>query len=193
MELTSVFPICCQIKTNMTIWIARQNPLQKTVQQDMWAFININKIITCPYGHVQEASTYVDRNEFGVYNENGATARDQDRRFVDEMQPNDIVIILFSGMDRVMIARVESDSRPSRNFSSMLVVKRGADIVTVTSDVGQYQTSEYVIEHFRPVYRNIRILARIPYPQDVNIHRRHSLSIARSPDVHHWVQQVVDN
>lgn len=159
----------------------RQNPLQKTDQHDMWTFINKNQILTCPYGHIPDASTYVDRGDFGVYNENGITARDQDRRFVQEMQEDDIVIVLFKGIHRVMIARVESECHPSKNFDSLFVVKRNRNIVSVKSDIGRYRSSEYVIEHFRPMYRNIRILRTVPYPHDVNIHRRRSLSVVCDP------------
>ena len=181
----------------MTTWILRQNPCRKTNQSAMMEFIKDQGIITCPYGHVVEASNHVDCNEYNNYDEDGDTSRNQDRRFVEDIKIEDIVVIPFNkGQNpNALIVKVESDRMPSKNFQEMLVVykdDRVVKIVPPTDICDKHRGSQYEIKFFRPVYRKVSVLRQVPLPEKLEKYQR-SLVKARDPRVVEWVAEQIDN
>lgn len=176
----------------MKTWILRQNPCQKTQQVDMMQFIQTEKIITCPYGHIAEASDYVDLSEYNQYSEGQRTSQHQDRRFDQDMQIGDIVIIPFTGSSNVLIVRVESDSCPSKNFDSLLVVyNREKQVVSIRKNVNRYRGSQFEIQFFRPVYRHVSIISETTRHPSVHFPQR-TLSQVRNPEILDWSRLLME-
>jgi hypothetical protein len=176
-----------------TTWILRQNPCGKTDQSGMMEFIKKERIITCPYGHIPKASDHVDRNDYNNYDEDGATSKYQDRRFIEDIKNGDIVVIPFNkGQNpNVLIVKVESDGLPSKNFKDMVVVYKNDRVVKITPpDVRKYSGSQYEIKYFRPVYRRVSILRQVPLPEKLEKYYR-SLVQARDKDILNWVAEQI--
>jgi hypothetical protein len=89
-------------------WILRQNYAEITNQIDMKKLIKAQKFVTCPWGgwgvHRQNV---ID----GIYNEKVCerSSNGQDRKFVEEMNIGDIVLIPFAKGNGCLVARITSD------------------------------------------------------------------------------------
>lgn len=175
-----------------TTWMLRQNPCGKSDQNGMMEFLRKEKIITCPYGHIPEASGHVDRRAFGVYTEDGNQSLQQDRRFVHDIKKGDIVVIPFAKKEnqRLLIVRVESDVCPSRSFRNMFVIYHHGDVVRITPQVEEnHLGSGYEIKLFRPVYRKVSIIMEVPRPVDGDaMFTPRSLCKASAP-LQNWLRQ----
>jgi hypothetical protein len=92
-------------------WILRQNYGEITNQQDMKNLIKRQKFVTCPWGGWGTHRQNVIDN---IYNENVCDESDrssngQDRKFVEEMNIGDIVLIPFSKINCYIIAKITSN------------------------------------------------------------------------------------
>ncbi len=92
-------------------WVLRQNYSEMTNQVDMKKLIKTQKFVTCPWGgwgvHRQNV---ID----GIYNEtvcdgSKRSSNGQDRKFVEEMNIGDIVLIPFAKGNGCLVARITSD------------------------------------------------------------------------------------
>ena len=92
-------------------WVLRQNYGEMTNQSDMYSLIKEHQIVTCPWGGWgSPRQNVID----GIYNthipdESGRTSLGQDRRFVEEMNIGDIVVIPFTHQRECIVARITSD------------------------------------------------------------------------------------
>ena len=120
----------------------RQNPYANTNQTQMREFITSQKIVTCPFGHLNKARNNVIN---GVYNEE--QSRSQDRKFIENMNIGDIIVILFAGLRECILAKIVSDPI------------YGVDTGLFTSMCdGKIQVSAEGETPFRPVGRKIQII-----------------------------------
>ena len=103
-------------------------------------------IVTCPFGHLDnERNNVLD----GVYNEDHPEwrSRSQDRKFIENMNIGDIIVIPFTGIPGCIIARIVSAPIyciDTGLFTSMLN--------------GEIQISPDGDTPFRPVGRKIQII-----------------------------------
>jgi hypothetical protein len=94
-------------------WVLRQNYSEKTDQNQMKSLILEQKFVTCPWGGWGiSRQNVID----GVYNYNkqnirpgGRSSKGQDRRFVEEMNIGDIIIIPFAKKHGCVVARISSN------------------------------------------------------------------------------------
>ncbi len=127
-------------------WTLRQNPRAITNQQQMREFVISQNIVTCPFGHLNnERNNVLD----GVYNEDHPEwkSQSQDRKFIENMNIGDIIVIPFTGIPGCIIARIVSDPIycvDTGLFTSMLN--------------GKIQVSTEGDTPFRPVGRKIQII-----------------------------------
>jgi hypothetical protein len=140
------------MKSNTNFWILRQNYGEITNQSDMKKLIMEQKIVTCPWGgwgipkqNVIDA-VYNDRVPDG----SRRVSSGQDRKFVEEMQIGDIVLIPFSGKKECIVARIASNVEYEINTG--LYWKENPDkgkvVINNTNDG----------EPFKPVGRHIEII-----------------------------------
>lgn len=158
----------------MSTWILRQNCLSKTNQADMIEFNENSRMITCPYGHIAESSVLVHNGLYGVYQENGVTAKGQDRRFVEEMAIGDIVVILYDKLPFILIGRITSNPTPPLNISSLHVVRNriNEEVIEIVQDTSAYlDASLYRIELLSPICRQINVICRVPRPIGLKVSR----------------------
>jgi hypothetical protein len=127
------------LKTNF--WVLRQNYGEKMNQTQMKDLILRKKIVTCPWGgwgiHKQNVIN-------GVYNDNSSK---QDRRFVEQMNIGDIILIPFAKKKECILARIISNTVNS--FDTGLFYTVFEDKVTI-GDTGE--------NPFQPVIRHIEII-----------------------------------
>ena len=127
-------------------WAVRQNPYKKTNQIQMRELVISQNIVTCPFGHLgNERNNVLD----GVYNEDHPEwkSQSQDRKFIENMNIGDIIVIPFKGITGCIIARIVSDPIycvDTGLFTSMLN--------------GEIQISPDGDTPFRPVGRKIQII-----------------------------------
>lgn len=181
--------------SNDNIWILRQNPCRKTNQDVMLEFIKKENIVTCPYGHIVEATTHVDKRNYNVYNEDGTDSNNQDKRFVEDLRIGDIAVIPFNTKKNpsVLIVRIESQCLPSKNFGNMSVIYKDNKVVKVTHPVPpRYLPSPYQIKIFRPAHRKVTILKQVPYNEKLGGYQRSLLKV-RSTDMKEWVHNMLQN
>ena len=123
-------------------WAIRQNPFANTNQRQMRELIISKNIVTCPFGHLDEARNNVIN---GVYNEEHSHS--QDRKFIENINIGDIILIPFAGLKECILARIVSEpiyGIDTGLFSSMLY--------------GKLQLTNEGIISFRPVGRKIHII-----------------------------------
>ena len=89
-------------------WILRQNYGSKTDQNDVRKLIMSQNFVSCPWGGW---GVHRENVLLGVFNNpsTGESANDQDRKFVEEMQIGDILLIPFAGKKSCIVARITSD------------------------------------------------------------------------------------
>ncbi len=99
------------MNSNNNYWVLRQNYGEITNQTDMKKLIMDQKIVTCPWGGWGiPKQNVIDAvyNEY-VVDSSRRVSSGQDRKFVEEMQIGDIVLIPFSGKKECIVARIVSD------------------------------------------------------------------------------------
>ena len=123
-------------------WSLRQNPYANTNQIQMREFIISQNIVTCPFGHLN-----IERNNVinGVYNEE--QSRSQDRKFIENMNIGDIILIPFVGLKECILARIVSE--PIYGVDTRLFTSRRDGKIQVTNEGDT---------PFRPVGRKIQII-----------------------------------
>jgi hypothetical protein len=119
----------------------RQNPFQSTDQKQMCEINLSQRIITCPFGHIHTCRNNVMD---GVYNEE---SNSQDRRFIEELQIGDVVLIPFAKRKQCILARIVS--------APIYAIDTG--LFTTLHD-GKISISTEGDTPFRPVGRRIQIL-----------------------------------
>jgi hypothetical protein len=140
-------------------WSIRQNPYANTNQKDMRELIISQNIVTCPFGHMD-----VGRNNVinGVYN---TESHSQDRKFINDMNIGDIILIPFTGLKECIIARIASEPI------------YGIDTGLFTSMIdGKIQVKKEGDTPFRPVGRRIQIISNNANFNDKRFLPRVSLS-----------------
>ena len=131
-------------------WVLRQNYGQKTDQTQMKNLILNQKCVTCPWGGWgAQRQNVID----GIYNDKsiarpgGRLSKGQDRRFVEEMNIGDIILIPFAKKNGCIVARITSNVQYS--IDTGLCWTEHDDHITL-SETGDLP--------FRPVGRRIEII-----------------------------------
>ena len=132
-------------------WVLRQNYGEITNQSDMKNLIMEQKIVTCPWGGWGLARQNVID---AIYNEHvidmsKRASSGQDRKFVEDIQIGDIVLIPFSGKKECIVARITSDVEYAID-TGLFWKENHAGKVKISSTV--------VGLPFRPVGRRIEII-----------------------------------
>ena len=123
-------------------WCLRQNPYANTNQIQMRDFIISQNIITCPFGHLsRERNNVIDGN----YNEE--ISNSQDRKFIENINIGDIIIIPFTGIKECILARITSE--PIYSVNTNLFTIRLNNMIQISNNYGT---------PFRPVGRRIEII-----------------------------------
>ena len=145
-------------------WSIRQNPYANTNQIQMRDFIISKNIITCPFGHLDNERNNVIN---GVYNEKNPEwkSHSQDRKFIENMNIGDIVLISFAGLKECIIARIISEPIYGVNTGLFTSIQYGKIQVANQGDTP-----------FRPVGRKIQIIKDKIIFNDKRIIPRISLS-----------------
>ena len=145
-------------------WSIRQNPYANTNQKQIRELIISQNIVTCPFGHLN-----VFRNNVinGVYNEAHPEwkSASQDRKFIENMNIGDIILIPFAGLRECILARIVSEP--------IYAVDTG--LFTSMHD-GKIQVTNEGDTPFRPVGRKIQIIRNDVRFNDKRVLPRVSLS-----------------
>jgi hypothetical protein len=142
-------------------WSLRQNPYANTNQTQMRELIISQSIVTCPFGHFNEARNNVIN---GVYNEE--QSHSQDRKFIENMNIGDIILIPFAGLSECIIARIVSEPI------------YGVDTGLFTSMIdGKIHVTNEGDTPFIPVGRKIQIIRKDIIFNDKRVLPRVSLSL----------------
>jgi hypothetical protein len=100
-----------KMSSRINFWVLRQNYGEITNQLDMKKIIMEQQIVTCPWGGWGlPRQNVIDAiyNEY-VPDKSKRGSSGQDRRFVEDMEIGDIVLIPFSGKKECIVARITSD------------------------------------------------------------------------------------
>lgn len=134
--------VSSEIMYRQQFWCLRQNPYANTNQRQMREIVVSHNIVTCPFGHLDDVRNNVIN---GVYNEE--ESHSQDRKFIENMNIGDIVLIPFAGIKECLLARI---------FSEPIY---GIETGKFTSRVGgKIQITNEGDTPFRPVGRKIQII-----------------------------------
>ena len=152
-------------------WSIRQNPYANTNQKQMREFILSQKVVFCPFGHLSENAAIAlglpiwgrDNVINGVYNEEHSHS--QDRKFIENMNIGDIIVIPFAGLKECILARIVSEP--------IYAVDTG--LFTSMRD-GKIQISNEGDTPFRPVGRKIQIIKEVVIFADKRVLSMRSLS-----------------
>ena len=150
-------------------WSLRQNPRGITNQTQMREFIIDKNIVTCPFGHLNKERINVIN---GVYNEEDYTwkSKSQDRKFIEDMNIGDFIIIPFAGLKDCILAKIVSDQIYSINT--------GLFTTEVNNEIN-------LVSHgtipFRPVGRKIEIIGKYIRFEDKRTLSRNCLSHIKYP------------
>ena len=134
-------------------WIIRQNPYSITNQTQMRELIISQSFVSCPFGQLSEAAAIAlglpiwgrDNVINGVYSEQHS--RSQDRKFIENMNIGDIIVIPFAGIKECILARIVSDP----------IYGIDTGLFTSMRD-GKIQLSDEGDIPYRPVGRKIQII-----------------------------------
>jgi len=145
-------------------WCIRQNPYANTDQRQMHELIISQNIVTCPFGHLNEVRNNVLN---GVYNEEHPTwkSHSQDRKFIENMNIGDIILIPFAGLRECILARIVSEPIYGVDTGLFTSMSDGKIQVTNKGDIA-----------FRPVGRKIQIIRNDVRFNDKRVLQRVSLS-----------------
>ena len=157
--------------TNQNFWVLRQNYSDKTDQEQMKELILLRQFVACPWGGWGVAKQNVVD---GVYNTNhidragGRGSNGQDKRFVEEMQIGDIVLIPFAKKRECILGRIISDV--AFISTGLYWTETGAHI----------KLGEEGTDLFCPVGRRIQII-RDDFVPSARVHNQRSLSKMSKP------------
>jgi len=142
----------------------RQNPRGITNQKNMKDFIISQEYLTCPFGHLAEERNNVIN---GDYNEKDKkwSSNSQDRKFIEDINIGDIVIITFSGIKECILARIVSE--PIYGYETGLYV---------VEKEKEFQILKEGKIPFRPVVRRIQIIKKDVIFDDKRVLSMKSLS-----------------
>ena len=141
-------------------WAIRQNPSANTNQRQIRELIISQNIVTCPFGHMNDVRNNVIS---GLYNE--TNSHFQDRKFIENMNIGDIILIPFAGLKECILARIVS--KPIYGIDTGLFTSMRDGIIQVT-DKGDTP--------FRPVGRKIQIIRKDVVFADKRVLPRASLT-----------------
>lgn len=134
-------------------WILRQNYAEKTDQTNVRDLILSQQFVNCPWGGWGPHRENVVN---GTYNDTpsvGRSAHGQDRRFVEDIQIGDIVLLPFAGQSTCILARIVG---PVEYAIDTGLSRMETDGIIKLGSEG---------EPYRPVGRRIEILnAEYPKP-----------------------------
>jgi hypothetical protein len=125
-------------------WSIRQNPYANTNQKQIRELIISQNIVTCPFGHLNEGRNNVIN---GVYNEEQSNS--QDRKFIENINIGDIILIPFKGLKECIYARIVSEPIYGIDTGLFTSMRDGKIQVTTNGDTP-----------FRPVGRKIQIIRK---------------------------------
>ena len=132
-------------------WVLRQNYAEKTDQGQMKQLILDQKFVTCPWGGWGiPRQNVID----GLYNSDkqhikpgGRSSKGQDKRFIEEMNVGDIIVIPFAKKRGCVVARITSN------------VEYSIDTGLFWTETEQHiKLSEDGATPFRPVGRRVEII-----------------------------------
>ena len=134
-------------------WTIRQNPYSITNQTQMRELIISQSFVSCPFGHLSELAAIAlglsiwgrDNVVNGVYNEQHSNS--QDRKFIENMNIGDIIVIPFAKLRECILARIVSDPIYGIDTGLFTSMRDGKIQVTNEGDTP-----------FRPVGRKIHII-----------------------------------
>lgn len=141
-------------------WSLRQNPYASTNQRQMRELIISQNIVTCPFGHLNDERNNVMN---GVYNEE--QSHSQDRKFIENMNIGDIILIPFAGLRECILARIVSEPIYGVDTGLFTSMRDGKIQVTNEGDTP-----------FIPVGRKIQIIRNDVRFNDKRVLPRVSLS-----------------
>ena len=147
------------------IWALRQNPYANTNQRQMRELIISQNIVTCPFGHLNEFKINVSN---GIYNEEHPEwkSQSQDRKFIENMNIGDMILIPFTGLKKCILARIVS--APIYGIATGLF--------TSMRDGGIIQVSTEGDTPFCPIGRKVQIIRNDVIFADKRVLPRVSLS-----------------
>ena len=97
----------------VSYWVLRQNYARITNQTDIEQLIVNQKIITCPWGGwgipKEKVKSRIYNNDKNYPDEFGRISSNQDKKFVEDMNIGDIVLIPLAKSSKFIIARITSD------------------------------------------------------------------------------------
>ena len=133
-------------------WCLRQNDAENMDQNSMYDFIIDTNIIICPWG----LSGICKQNILnGLYNETRnlspeKVSKSQDRKFIEEININDIILIPFLNTKRCIIAKIISEPAYDMDTDySLIRSSLGKKLVKCSTDE---------LEKCQPIGRFIQIL-----------------------------------
>ncbi len=144
-------------------WVLRVNPYERTDQNDMFKYIVKNKVIICPFGHIGEYRMNVLRR---VYNVNHPVlgSSGQDKRFVEEIEIGDTILVMFTSTKKYLIVEVlssacEVDVHYSYTDDGSIIRIQHNDEIDIDSST--------IAHPFKPVVRFIAILDSGTFVRDM--------------------------
>lgn len=141
------------MKSQQNYWCLRQNDGENMNQDSMYDFIIDAGIVFCPWGLSGICKQNVSER---LYNEtldlsSEKVSKSQDRKFVDEMNVGDIVLIPFSKTNRCIVGKITSATIYNMDTNySIIRTSKGKKLV-------KYKSEE--LEQCRPVGRFIEIVS----------------------------------
>jgi hypothetical protein len=145
-------------------WALRQNPYANTDQCQMRNFIISQNTVTCPFGHLNEERNNVIN---GSYNEEHPEwkSHSQDRKFIENMNIGDIILVSFAGLRECILARIISQPIYGIDTGLFTSKRDGTVQISIKGDTP-----------FRPVGRKIQIIRKDIIFADKRVLPRLSLS-----------------
>ena len=138
--------------TQRTYWCLRQNDGENMDQLSMYNFIIDTSIVFCPWGLSGICKKNVCKK---LYNESldlspEKVSKSQDRKFIDDVNIGDIVLIPFLKTNRCIVGKISSNVIYDMNTNySILYSSKGKKLVTYHSDE---------LEQCNPIGRFIEII-----------------------------------
>jgi predicted Mrr-cat superfamily restriction endonuclease len=133
-------------------WCLRQNDGENMDQNSMYNFIIETSIVVCPWGFSGICKKNISEK---LYNETSdlspeKVSKSQDRKFIEEINIDDIIIIPFLNTNRCIIGKITSETIYDINTNYSIVrSSSGKKLV-------KYSTDE--LEKCEPIGRFIEIL-----------------------------------
>ena len=141
-------------------WVLRQNYGEITNQTDVKNLIKSQQFVSCPWGgwgtHRQNVIDNIYNETFR--DESDRTSSGQDRKFVEEMNIGDIVLIPFAENNEYIVARITSDVEYAINTG--LCWKKEGKKINIGNNDGL---------PFRPVGRYIEIISEDFIPSNKSL------------------------